>query len=94
MEQPQEVTRVRLPRGKEVIGTVIEMLGASRFRVDCRDKNERICRIPGKLKRRLWIKSGNIVIVVPWDIDMKERGDIIWRYTPAQADWLMKKGYV
>jgi len=54
----------------------------------------RICRIPGKLKRRLWIKSGNIVILVPWDIDAKERGDIIWRYTPAQADWLMKKGYI
>ncbi len=88
----EEIIRVRTPRGKEMIGTVIEMLGGSRFRVDCSDGKERICRVPGKYKRRVWVKMGNIVLFKPWDIQPDERGDIIWRYTPSQANWLVRRG--
>lgn len=88
----EEIIRVRTPRGREMLGTVVEMLGASRFRVDCSDGKERICRVPGKYKRRVWVKMGNIVLFTPWDIQPDERGDIIWRYTPSQANWLIRKG--
>ena len=88
----EQITRVRTPRGKEMLGTVIEMLGGSRFRVECNDGKERICRVPGKYKRRVWVKMGNIVLLTPWDIQGDERGDIIWRYTPSQANWLVRKG--
>ncbi len=88
----QEIVRVRMPRGKEMLGTVVEMLGASRFRVDCSDGKERICRVPGKFKRRVWVKIGNVVLLTPWDVQSDERGDIIWRYTPSQVNWLMRRG--
>lgn len=91
-EAGEEIVRVRMPRGKEVIGTVTEILGASRFRVECKDGKERICRIPGRLKRRVYIKIGYVVLVEPWDVQSEERGDIIWSYKPAQVKWLMKKG--
>lgn len=91
-EEGQEIVRVRTPRGKEVIGAVVEMLGASRFRVDCNDGKERVCRIPGKFKRRMYVKIGNVVLVRPWDVQSDERGDIIWRYTPAQVNWLINRG--
>jgi translation initiation factor 1A len=86
--------RVRLPRGKEIIGEIIELLGASRFRVSCQDSNTRVCRMPGKFRRRMRIRIGNLVIIEPWDIEPKEKGDIVWIYTRTQANWLRARGHV
>ena len=61
-EEQQEVTRVRLPRNNEVFGVVQQRLGGSRMKVLCLDGKERICRIPGRLKRSLWVRENDIVI--------------------------------
>jgi translation initiation factor 1A len=90
----EEIIRVRTPSGKELLGTVTEMLGASRFRIDCFDGKERICRIPGRMKRRVMVRIGDVVLVVPWSVQGDERADIIWRYKPAQVDWLSKRGFL
>ncbi len=45
-----------IPRGNEVIGTVSKISGASKFLVSCTDGNERLCSIPGRFRRRFWIK--------------------------------------
>ena len=89
-QQPQVVTRVRTPRNKEVIGIVEQRVGANRMIVKCLDEKERNCRIPGALRRTLWIRPGDIVIVKPWEFQGDERGDIIFKYTPAAIDWLRK----
>jgi translation initiation factor 1A len=73
---------------------VEQMMGASRMRVSCKDNKIRLCRIPGKLKRRIWIKEGDIVIVRPWAVQGDERGDIVWRYTKPQVDRLMNRGVI
>ncbi len=88
----QETVRVRTPRGDEVLGTVIEVLGSSRFRVDCTDGKERVCRVPGRSKRRMYVKIGDVILVRPWSIEGDEKGDIVWRYKPAQVSWLTKRG--
>jgi translation initiation factor 1A len=87
-----ETIRVRTPRNDEVLGTVTEVLGASRFRVDCTDGNERLCRVPGRSKRRMYVKIGDVVLVKPWSIEGDAKGDIVWRYKPAQVSWLSRKG--
>ncbi len=87
-----ETVRVRTPRGKELVGTVVEVLGASRFRVECGDGRERLCRVPGRSKRRMYVKIGDVILVSPWDIEGDEKGDIVWRYKPAQVAWLKSKG--
>lgn len=93
VEEPTgEVVRVRLPRGKEVLGIVEEMLGASRFKVRCQDGKERICRIPGKFRRSVRIRTGDLVLIEPWDVQPEDRADVLWRYTRNQALWLEKKG--
>ncbi len=61
------------------------------MRVSCIDGKERIVRIPGKLKRQAWIKSGDVILMVPWEID-NTRGDVTWRYTKIQVDWLKSRG--
>jgi len=88
----EEVIRVRMPKGKEVFGLVESILGGNKLNVRCQDEKIRICRIPGRLKKRMWIKVGDVVIVEPWDIQGDERGDVIWKYTTAQVSWLRKKG--
>ena len=91
----EPVTRVRTPNRNEneVLGTVTGMLGGSRVTVRCLDSTTRMCRIRGKMKKRTWVREGDIVIVVPWDFQ-DEKGDVVWRYTGPQADWLLKKGFL
>ena len=92
--QEEEIRRVKLPRGRETIGLLVARLGGSRCRVQCLDGKERICRIPGRLKRSLWVRENDIVIVEPWEFGGDDKGDIVFKYRPAQAKFLKKKGYL
>jgi len=89
-----EISRIKVPREGEILGTVEMMLGADKIRVKCDDGNVRICRIPGKLRKRVWIKAGDLVLIEPWKVQTNERGDVIFRYTPTQANWLRRKGFI
>lgn len=87
----EEVQRVRMPRKGEVIGVVEAMLGANKLRVRCQDSRLRICRIPGRMRKRIWMKEGDVVLVMPWEIQGDRSGDIIWKYTGTEAGWLRRK---
>ena len=76
--QGEYIGRVRTPRGKEVIGKVDQRVGANRMIIACFDGKMRNCRIPGRLKRALWIRPGNIVLVEPWEFEGDKKGDIIF----------------
>lgn len=89
-----EIRRMMMPRGNQVMGVVETMLGADRLRVRCSDDRVRICRIPGRMRKRVWIRTGDLVLVKPWKVQSDERGDIAFRYTTTQANWLKRKGYV
>ncbi len=90
----EEVLRVRLPRGKEVLGILEQRLGASRMLVKCLDGNSRVCRIPGHLKRRLWLREGDVVLVEPWEFQGEEKGDVLFKYSKAAIQWLQRKGFL
>jgi len=94
MEEGEEVLRVRLPRDREVIGFVEKALGAARMYVRCIDGKRRLCRVPGRLLRKIWVKEGDFVIVEPWEIEKDTNGDIIYRYNRTQIDWLRNKGHL
>ena len=87
-------TRVPTPKDNEVIGVVEQRAGANRMIVKCLDGNERNCRIPGGKRRKLWIRAGDTVIVKPWEFDGETRGDLMLKYTPAQIEWLKRKGFI
>ncbi len=92
LPQEQQVTRARVPRDNEVLGVLEQRVGASRMLVKCLDGKTRNCRIPGKLRRKLWIREGDVVLIKPWEFD-KDRGDIIFKYTKAEIDWLKRHGF-
>lgn len=93
-QQNPEQFRVRLPRGKEVLGILESRLGASRMMVRCLDGKRRVCRIPGRLKRELWLREGDVIIVEPWDFGGEGKGDILYKYSLAAIEWLRRKGYL
>jgi len=89
----EEIGNMVLPVANDVVGIAVRMLGFDRILVKCQDGKERLCRIRGKLKRRVWIREGDIVLVSPWDFQ-SDRGDIFWRYRRNQAEWLRSHGYL
>jgi len=88
------IGRVRTPRRGQILGEVEQLLGDRRMNIRCTDGHTRLCRIPGKIRKRIWIKEGNIVLVEPWSVQTNERGDVVWRYTHQQADWLERRGFL
>lgn len=90
----EELSEMVLPVANDVLGVAVKLLGYDRVLVKCQDGHERLCRIRGKMKRRVWIREGDIVLVSPWDFQSDKRGDIFWRYKRSQAEWLRKKGYL
>ena len=61
VEEQQYIVRVRLPRGKELLGIVESKLAGNKLKVRCSDKKYRICRIPGRIKKYVWIKDDDIM---------------------------------
>jgi len=94
VKNESNLQKMLLPSGNDVLGMAVKMLGAERILVKYQDGKERLCRIRGKLKRRVWVREGGIVLVSPWDFQSDKRGDIFWRYRRNQSEWLRNKGYL
>ena len=80
-------------RKREMFGIADQLLGGGRIKVVCADGKTRLCRIPGKMKKRRWIHEGDLLIIRPWDFQ-DEKADIVDRYTKIQAINLSKRGLV
>ena len=89
----QKITRVKLPRGKEILGIIEQRLGGNKMMVNCLDGKSRNCRVPGRLRRKLWLRPNDVVIVEPWELD-KNKADILFKYRLNQIQWLKKNGYL
>jgi len=90
----EEEVRVRTPRNGEIPAVVETMLGTNKMRVRCQDGTVRMARIPGKLRKRVWIRVGDVVLLKPWAIQGETHGDVTWRYTLTEANALRRKGFL
>jgi translation initiation factor 1A len=93
-EEQEYLMRTPVPKGKEVFGIVEQRVGGSRMIVRCMDGKTRNCRIPGRLKKKLWVREGDLVIVEPWEFTGDEKGDVVLKYRKNQVDYLKQKGYL
>lgn len=93
-ELQDQIYRIHLPRGRQTFGIVQRRLGGSRMEIRCFDGKTRVCRIPGRLKRRLWVREGDLIIVEPWEFSGDDKGDVLYKYTKAQVSFLRRKGYL
>ncbi len=89
-----EIRHTKLPRGNQALGIVDRRVGGTRMYVRCLDGKMRLCRVPGRFKRRLWVREGDTVLVEPWELSGDEKGDVIYKYSRAQVQWMKNKGYI
>ena len=92
VEGGEEVGRLPLPRRNrgEVFGIASQLLGAARIRVMCEDSVSRMGRITGKMKTKMWIREGDLLIVRPWGFQ-EGKADILFRYSRTQSQYLARK---
>jgi translation initiation factor 1A len=90
-----EGTRTRLPNARkgEIFAIAEQLLGASRIKVMCQDGVSRMGRIPGKIKKRMWIREGDLLIVKPWQFQ-EDKADIVFRYTKTESSYLSRRGLI
>ncbi|PCN50018.1 translation initiation factor eIF-1A [Candidatus Geothermarchaeota archaeon ex4572_27] len=91
-EEEEERQELRLPADNEVIGVVTRLLGYDRLEVKCADGYTRIARIPGKFKKKVWFREGDIVLVAPWDFQAHSKADVVWRYSRDEVKELERRG--
>ena len=94
VKNESDLKEMRLPEEGELFGRVLKMLGGENVMVKCTDGVTRRGRIRGKLKRRVWIRDNDIVIIAPWDFKENERGDIVWRFTLPQVEHLKDNNHI
>ena len=95
ISEPTENIRVTLPykpKG-EMFAVAESFQGGSRLQLICEDGKRRMGRIPGKLRRRMWVRENDLLIVVPWSFQ-DSKADVKFRYTPTQTSNLKRKGKI
>jgi len=87
--------RTRTPKRNEgeMFAIVKKMHGTNQIKAVCEDGLERMCRITGKMKKRVWMREGDLIIIMLWDFQ-PIKADIKWRYTGGQKNFLEKMGYL
>jgi translation initiation factor 1A len=95
------ITRVKFPNKRmgEMFARVIDILGNDRMRVFCEDGKSRVGRIRGKIKKRVWIRRLDLIVINPWDWETETRDglgkcEISWRYTKSEISYLERNNRV
>ena len=93
LESGGDRIRVPLPKRKvnEMFAIADQILGGRRVRAVCEDGESRLARIPGKMRRRQWVREGDLIVVQPWDFQ-DEKANVCMRYTKTQSLYLSRKG--
>ena len=67
------------------------MLGNGRLECLCIDGKKRLCHIRGKMRKKVWISQGDVVLVGLRDFQ-DEKGDVILKYSADEARVLKQYG--
>lgn len=70
---------------------VIKMLGNGRLESQCFDGVKRLAHIRGKLRKKVWINQGDIILLSLREYQ-DEKGDVILKYTADEARSLKAYG--
>lgn len=74
----------------EEYALVEKVLGDCRVDCLCSDGTRRLCHIRGKFKKRVWISTGDIVLISLRDFE-DGKADIIHKYTSDEANILKEQ---
>ena len=84
---------LRFKEDLEEYALVEKVLGDCRLECLCTDGSVRICHIRGKFRKRVWMTTGDVVL-----ISMREfqdnKADVIYKYTPEEVTMLRDRGEI
>ncbi|CAG8581718.1 218_t:CDS:2 [Paraglomus brasilianum] len=63
---------------------VVKMLGNGRLEAQCFDGEKRLAHIRGKLRKKVWINQGDIILISLRDYQ-DSKADVILKYTTEEA---------
>lgn len=81
------------PQEGEVVCVVKKLLGGEHLNLLCVDGNSYVGRIPGRLKKRVWINEGDVVLAAPWDFQAK-KCDVLHKYGHDELRKLEEEGVI
>jgi len=84
------IRRAKTPKSGQQYAVVREMSGGSRMLAMCEDGNMRMIRIGGKFKKRMWCRVQDLIIIQPWVVQTEGKADLVYRYLPAERNWLKR----
>ena len=70
---------------------VVKMLGSGRLEASCFDGTRRLASIRGKLRKKVWINQGDIILLSLRDFQ-DGKGDVILKYSVDEARSLKAYG--
>jgi translation initiation factor 1A len=93
MTEEEQFRKLRLPKREqhEMFAMTVKLHGTNKLSAMCEDGVERMCRIPGKMKKRIWIREGDLLIVKVWDFQ-PSKADVVWRFKGTEQYHLEKRG--
>jgi len=78
------------PGEGQFLGKVDGLFGFGWLSVICSDGKRRKCRVRGKLRRKIWVKQDDIVLIEPWSFS-DNQAEIMFRYTRGQVEYLVSR---
>jgi translation initiation factor 1A len=84
-----------MPLPSEEEGTMLcvvqRIVGAGYLEALCVDGNVYMARIPGKMRRRVWIREGDVILFLPWGTK-DNKGEVVYRYLKDEVKKLVDMG--
>ena len=74
-------------------GQILRLLGNGRVEANCFDGQKRLCTIRGKLRNRVWINAGDIILISLREFG-DEKADVIHKFYPEEAFELQDLGEI
>ena len=85
----------RADKDSLLYGQIKKKLGDRRFNINCSDSIDRQGRVCGKMRKRVWVNDGDIVLVSTRECNTIDNYcDIIYKYTTDEAKQLERNGEI
>jgi len=80
----EEKRELKFKEDGQEYAQVLRMLGNGRLEASCFDGVKRLCHIRGKLRKKVWVNQGDIILVGLRDYQ-DAKADVILRYNAEEA---------
>jgi len=90
-ENLEEKREIDLKQDGQQYAQVTRMLGNGQLEAHCFDGKTRLCHIRGKMRKKVWVNAGDIILIGLRDFQ-DDKADVLTRYSSEEARRLKTLG--